>query len=354
MKFSFKIVTLLSIVLVLSACKKTDIPDIHDAEAPIFIVEGTLGDETIELQAGIKGAYMSTEVETFNNLPLFTGKLGTKTDYVQIQLFTSNVDIPSKVGKFNPLDKFTIGQPYGEEPLLKIAKEEFYNYELISTINWAVNGTLQEGSTLELFEPGSYDICAEVVFNTGEKATTCNNVIVGFTQNAELEIDYEIEGGNAHFSLPFVTEINTVKWYINNQEVSTETDFFSTNLPEKFTLKAEAQFQNGAQLSKEIFLDRVNGEHLIEDFTLLGYQTDLVWDNTINFKVQHNGNQYRALNTGLTPYLTIEEIKDFKNNNKGEKVKLIIGTLDGFFMNTETEEVSEGSFKIHFGIAHDK
>lgn len=352
MKYSYHILTLLGIFLILSACKKTDIPDISDSKAPLFKIEGTLGDMPIKIQAGINDAYMFTEVKTFNNLPLYTGELGTKLSSFQIYLFSSDIDIPYKTGKFNALEAYPISMPYGEETLLKIAAEDFYNHDIISNINWTIDGVAQNSSTLEIFEPGKYNICAEVIFNTGIKTKTCNSVNVGYKQNANAQIHYQLNENNSYFSLESDTEVSTVKWFINNQQISSESSFSSNDLPEDFHLKAEVQFTNGTQLSREIYINRANNENSVEDFTSLGYHTDIEWDNAMDIKIHHNGNYYRAINNSNSS-LIVEEIKNFKNNKNGEKVKLIIGEINTQFINLETQEVIDGSFKIQFGIAHD-
>lgn len=346
-------IALLGTILLTFACNKTDFNDDFDATAPVFIVDGLIDNQSINLQAGMDGAYMFTEIENFNNVPLSTGELEDKVNSVKIQLFGNNIDLIINQGKFNTLSEYSVAHSYGEEPLLNITPEHFTNYSAINDIKWTVNNEVQSGSSLLIFEPGKHTICSEITFNNGESAKTCNDVIVGYKKNVFFHILQEnLANENVNFFIESNYEIESVEWYIDNQLFSNNESFNIENSPSIFTLKAVVRFFNGTIETKEIYVNSTNENYSIEDFTIIGNHTEKEWDNSITVEIKSNGITYQSLANSPSSLLQVSEITEFKPNSNGEKVKLIKGVLDTEFINLSTGEIVQGNLSIQFGLAY--
>ena len=84
MKLQLIIPLLLTILLV--ACKKEPgfIPDSQISDAPIFKVEGILGDDSLRFIAGEDGGFIKTANEVIDGITHYYGLLSKGDDYIRI------------------------------------------------------------------------------------------------------------------------------------------------------------------------------------------------------------------------------------------------------------------------------
>lgn len=346
---------LLIIGLFAIQCKKTELPDVPQDSSPVFNIDGTLGETAISLHAGQQDAFMHTSVEQLNNIHLYSGELSNGQIAFKVQFFPRNVDIPSLYNDFTEMESYNIAQPFGTESLLTISLSDFPNSDLINKISWTVDEVEQSESTLKIYEPGKYLVCGTFYFNDGKIESICNSIIVGYKLHVNYKLDFTLSSGSvvaANIIAPD-NAISKINWYIDNVYQSNEIDFHPTSTPDKFNLKAKVEFENGVVGTREIFINKLNPSNSIIDFTSLGQKSSLTWDNTVLFTIVRDGQTFTSIIGPIeTPHFNIDEISDFKVNSKGNKVKLVNGTLKTQFKNTISGEILSGDFKIELGVAY--
>lgn len=335
------------------SCSKKDLPEIPYENSPVFNVTGTINNSAIDLHAGENNAFMLAKLEEFNGIPLFTGQLSNGETSMIIHIYDANTDIPTLSGNFIEKQNYVISEQYGSTPLLKISIDDFSNSSEIEHIIWTIEGVQQTSSTLMIYEPGKYNICAELVFTNGEEAKTCNSIIVGYKNNADFSINWDIIQNytiSAFVESPSNT-IKTVKWFVDDVLQSDSIELTLNNISERFTLKAEVEFQNGVVSKREVFINKSLSYYNIEDFTLIGQKTALKWDTSVSFSIINEGKIYQSINDVNSSFI-INDISDYGTNADGTKVKLLKGQLNSLFSNQTTGAIVNGSFQIEIGIGY--
>ncbi len=344
-----------TIGLLTTNCKKDDIPDIPQNSTPVFNAVGTLGDFEVSLHAGKNDVYMHTMVEEFNNLHQYSGELSNGQTALKIQFFPSNVDIPSLYNSFIEKGTYSFAKSFGSEPLLKISKNDFSNANAIEHITWSVDNEEQPNTTLKIYEPGKYVVCASIDFNNGTSGSACNTIIVGYKTHADYELKY---GQDANANIEAIidapnNQISNISWFINDEFQSNNIHFQTTNAPDQFKLKAKVEFSNGVVGTREVFVNKQNANNSISDFTAIGDKSSLTWDNTILATAKYSGNTFSSTEGSIPTQLDVTEISDYTSNSTGDDVKLISGNLKAPFKYTSSSgDILIGDFKIDFGIAH--
>ena len=349
------LVLLTGLVLLSFGCKKKDLPPIPYENNPVFNVVGTIDNETIDLHAGQNDAFMLTKIQSLNGVDQFTGLLSNGNTSMGIRFFDSKVDIPTLSGNFVALDNYEISAAYGTTPLLKISSGDFSNSSSIINIIWKIDGVEQSDSTLRIFEPGKYNVCAKIFFSNGQNATTCNSIVVGYQTNADFVLNWEIiqnEAIKAVIDAPNNT-VASIKWFIDDVLLGESIELNHFNIPNTFRLKAEVKFQNGVVSTREVFVNKSADDYSIEDFVLIGQETNLKWDSSVHFTVEKNGITYQSVNGEINnSVFHITDISNYQSNGNGPNVKLLKGTLESPFSNTSTGGTVNGTFQIEIGVAY--
>jgi len=342
-----------SLIALNYSCSKKDLPVIPYENSPIFNVTGTINNSAIDLHAGENNAFMLAKLEEFNGVPQFTGQLSDGETSMAIQIYDANTDIPTLSGNFIEKQNYVFGEQFGSTPLLKISVNDFSNSGEIEHIIWTIDGIQQTSSTLTIYEPGKYNICAELVFTNGEEAKTCNSIIVGYKNNAEFSINWDIIQNytiTAFLEAPSNT-IKNVKWFIDDVLQSDSIELMLNNISNRFTLTAEVEFQNGVVSKREVFINKSLSFLNVEDFTLIGQKTSLKWDTSVSFTIVKEGKTYQSINDVNSSFI-INDISDYGTNADGTKVKLLKGQLNSPFINQTTGATVNGSFQIEIGLGY--
>lgn len=354
-KSHINLLILLSVALVFGACRKDELPDVPNENNPVFNIQGTLGNQSLALHAGKKGAYMDTEVKSWNNVDFYSGRLGSENTSLSISLYPSSIDIPNTNKEFEELSEYEIADPTGVSSLLTLSSEDFEFNQNIENIQWTIDDEPQTTAELNVLEPGKYMVCAEVNFSTGFSESTCNTVIVGYERNADFQLKWNMLGGGtieSYIDAPN-SSVEEVQWYLNDEWVSDSIHYLNSGTFETFHLKAVVKFANGTVAEREVFIDRYSKELSIEDYASMEQSTNLRWDNKVQFTIQIDGETYVSVQNGNDDAkLIIDEIVDFDSDEETHQVKVLKGTLNIPFKNTQTQEVIPGDFEVEIGVGY--
>jgi uncharacterized protein YkvS len=353
-----KYLSLLVAVLLLNACSKDVIEPLPEGNSPVFHVSGQIDGQPIAISAGENGAFMNTSTSFVNNVKYYEGSLENAQTGFSIDLSDGMLDIPSFNSNIEDFESFTIAPYTYGTPLATYSISDFPNEEFISNIEWSVNGQVQSNSTLEIYEPGKYNICATVTFVDGTEGYSCNEALIGYQKNVNSVLRHivtQYQNTIAYLDSPN-EGIASIDWTVNDSIVSTSnSENYKTGLLalDHYRLGANVTFQNGAKRKKEIYVNTLNANNYIGDFSILENQSTLKWDHSATVIVRINEKKYRAIqNSSNTATITINDVTSFNNNSSGDQVSIFKGTVSCSFIDLSTEEVVEGEFDFSFGVAH--
>jgi hypothetical protein len=331
--FSFKRLKWLFAILILlvSSCKK-EVPEMPPSNSPIFSVQGTFGNESILILAGENDATMSNSVQYMNGVSLFTGKIGANgSDEFEIGILDGNLDIGNQnlndlITQYNAISMAGYSLTGST---FQFDIDDFHNAVLIDNVIWYVNGSYYSTGEIEITNPGKYDICAQVKFLDGTSSTLCNNLIIGYKNNGDFNINfYQNLQNEVSIWISNITEpIKSITWFSNNIAVGTG-EMYQFLLQENKTITAEVTFQNGAKKRRNIKLNGTESGKYIQDFTLKYTSNQNNWDfkSIVNFK--SDGINYSSVYTqNPSGKISISDVRYYDLNSEQKPVYLIRGTV---------------------------
>lgn len=350
------LVFLCATTLFLTACKKEVIP-FPEENTPVFKAIGTFDGQKIEMFAGDDGMSMKNEVETINGVQKFVSILGNEVYEIELGIIDGQLGL--KKDQEDLLNSFSA--LYFDEksnvPLYSISKLDFENASTINKIDWYVNGSYKSQNTLEIDEAGVYDICASVLFLSGETKTSCNTLTIGYQNNGDFELDYFT--GQDYSLKAWVSEstqaISTVEWYANGVFVSDSTTYVSSIYGSDIKLSAVVRFQNGVVAQKNVLVDGNLTGKFIQDFTKK-YETPLTFSDykiLINFK--KNGKLYRShLTDNSTNSFQLNQIEYYKLNANNKPIYLVSGDLSVDMVENEGDSPKKLILHVQFSVELEK
>ncbi|MES2800686.1 MAG: hypothetical protein V4638_11760 [Bacteroidota bacterium] len=332
--FSFVLITLL-----LSACKPETIQPPITTE-PVFTATVSLDGESFDIKAGVDDAMMNTFISELNGVKKFSGKLGSTSSYIEFGVMAGNLDLLNPYTPTNFSGALNFIQN-NSNPVLSIDLEDFANSELISYINWSVNGEFASVDALSIAQPGIYDVCAEVHFNQGLVKTICNQMIVGYELNANAEIHHIVGLDNVvkAWVSSDNSEVAAVEWSIDGEVVSNEKVLNEQIYAGQHEIKGEVLFKNGVIRTKRILVDADNLGLFIGDFSAFENTATVNWDFGADITIKHNGKTYQSITANnSTSSLTVSDISFYGQNAQGKNVYKCSA-----IMNAYVKEVASGS-----------
>lgn len=344
---------LVTALFALTGCKHEIIqPPVSNT--PVFNAIGTIGDDPVNLSAGVDQVTLSSNNEVVDGVQVYRGTLGGSNVEFAMELYDGNIDLTTK-----PIQELTSATefyftPNTSQPLLSITKNAFQNASSIQSISWTVNGNPQiQQNDLRIFNPGKYDVCANVTFEDQSKSTICNQIIVGFRKNANYNLNFILgQDGSFRSWLKIISgTISSVKWYVNDNLINQE-GFFNYDSLEMYknVIRAEAIFTNNAKKVTSVLLDKSAGNHIF-DYTNYGDLTNYIWDHKVRISVKKNGEIYTSQNAyNEQNKVTVEEIKFHNINSQGNPVYILKGKVVALLTKDGSNETYPLNLNISMGF----
>ena len=354
-KFLFQFL-FLGFLLIISACKKNEIIPPPGSSTPVFTAVGTFGNEVINLQAGDNGVVMNTETLLYNGVDFFKGNLGNDAFDLEIGIFGGDFDIQNTtLPDFSPQSEVSFAYVAPQPPMLVLSKDSLPNSEIINEVEWIVNGVVQPVlNNLVINSPGKYQICAHVTFTDMTESTLCNEMIVGFKQNASFELEFVM--GQDHNLMawidPSIGTIQSVKWFQDGIEISNSSQLNKYIEDGSHLIQAEVLFTNGVKSLRSILVDAELYGKNIFDFTKLSSPFPIEWDFKSKLKLVKNGIEYfshQTPNSGNK--ITISDVKYFGLNSLGKAVYILTGEIQVNLKSNLSSVVIPLNLDISFGIS---
>lgn len=357
MNLSIKHILLLFLplgALLFSGCEKEIVKEPVVDSKPVFTANVSLGGDNFTLEAGLNNVLMETFTVLHNGVNRFSGKLGTEEVFVEMGVYQGDMDMnePFSLKNFQGALHF-IQAP--TQSLISISKEDFPNAVSIEKIVWLVDGEQSAINTLQIEEPGKYQVCAEVHFYGGDVSTLCNELLVGYYTNANCRIRHFINANN--LLKVWVDEatstIESIDWYVDGIEAS-ENNLLELQIDQNaHHVMAEIKFSNGAIRKKTIIADGSQLGHFVDDFSYVeeSSSNQIRWDYGTLIRVKRNGKLYTTLGAdNADSNIQVTDIKYYGLNDQGKQVYKCTAQVNAVVKDVASGEILPLSFTTVFGL----
>ncbi len=331
--------------MVMGSCKHEVIPA-PASNSPIFGVEGTFGENTFALIAGMDNITMKPSVIEKDGIKIYSGILGDDNSYFQLEIYNGNIDYPNQPKiDFKSVDGISF-VPYDQGVLWSMKVSDLPTSGL-DAVTWYVNGVEQLGvEDLEISKPGKYEVCLKVKFENQEERILCREVIVGFRKNADFDMTYEIISGSKlkAKASSLLGTITTVNWYLNENLIYTGIQLDTLLSNGKYMLRSEVSFTNGIVLNRSAYVDvSWMGNH-IPDFTAYANSTMITqdpnntWDNKARITYFKDGKTYTSENyNNADRMIAIDKIEYHGKDVNGNPVYILKGDFDVILQDSSSQ-----------------
>ncbi|MCH2223968.1 MAG: hypothetical protein MK066_04295 [Crocinitomicaceae bacterium] len=342
------------LVISLTSCKKDEVmlPVEND---PVFRVDGQFDGENLSIVAGDDNAYMHTETKVLNGVNVFSGDLNDGNLFVKMGVYDGNLDVPSS-DFLTQLPNTLSFSKNNNMPLITLRKDLFSNCNYISSINWKVDNVDVGSNNYSIYEPGKYMVCADVTFTDGTSNELCNELILGYDKQGDFSIKpyLSLDGMLSAWISDSSSEIEKVLWYLNGEEVSSDSEMSSPVETGAYLLRVDVFFANGAVRSKEMLIDGGNIANYIDDLSFLEQFTigPLNRDFNLWIEVIKDGVSYHSENSNNeSKSVTIDEIEYTGVNSLGNRTYRIKANVTATLSsNIQGYSDKPISFDVAFGI----
>jgi hypothetical protein len=310
-----------------TSCKKDQIV-IPESNEPVFVTEGTMGGEAFRIVAGDNGAFMHTMTFEENGVDVFSGKLSDGNLSIELGIYDGMLDMPLSQAVVEMLNITPSYSATSTQPLMVLSKSILASMSAsqeIESIEWIVDGNNIGTNEASIYEPGLYNVCGHITFMSGGTAYLCNELIVGYTRNANFTIDFSVDQMSGMLTAGIDatpgSQIEFVNWFINDIPV-TGNAILQTQLNQNAeNLKAEVHFQGDIIRTKVACVSGVNYAHTVNDFTIFEtLSTNFTpRDFNIRLRIEEGESIYlseRADNESSTMQITGIEYYGKNSNNK--------------------------------------
>lgn len=294
---STKIIFLLLSLLFFFSCKKESFKELPQENEPVFILKGDFDNSDFELIAGENNVIMNSFTEDVNGVQKFSGKLASEDIEVELGIYDFEID---KKDEDQSLSFSSINGAYlPNQPIITFDKNQFYNASVIDNIQWYANNVFIGTNYATISKPGLYNVTALVVFTDGSSGSVSNEVIVGYKQNANYQLNHLLneEGVLQTWINVQQGDLSNVKWYLDGELISESLDLNIQILDdEEHIVKAKAKFSNGVEKEKSVYIDLNQVSNFISDFSI--FETNptnpVEWDGKAVLIVRKNNVEYRS------------------------------------------------------------
>lgn len=272
--------------LLMSSCNKHSI-NVPQSNDPVFKAEGTIDANQFELVAGDDNAFMFTSIESENNVPIYSGKLSNGDLSIEIGIYDGLIDIPGH-NVINSMPYELIFSRKTTSPIAFLSKESFPNADIIDHVSWSVDG-LDSLNTMTIYEPGKYQVCADIVFSDGSSNVLCSELILGYARHANFQIKHFLNQNGtltAWVEDPQVA-VEKIKWYLDDVLISSDAELTYNQLSdENHILRADVSFENGVKRSKNMIVDGSLSGKFIDDLTFFETGTLALLHRDFNIRLK--------------------------------------------------------------------
>ena len=341
-------------VLMITSCKKHT-PEVAQSNDPVFSTAGNFDGESFSLVAGDDNAYMFTMLNVENGVNLYSGKLSNGDFSIELGIYDGFVDYQSQV-IHSELPEDLLYASSSSNALLVLDRELFANVDMISQVKWIIDGDFVDYNYVEIYEPGIYDVTAEITFTDSTVETLSSELIVGYERHANFQIKHYLNQ-NGHLSA-WVDHgeeaIEKVRWFLDGVPVSDDSQVQMDLTSQSYNLRAEVSFVNSVVRKKTMLVDGSLSGKFIDDLTFLetGILTLQNQDYKLLLKVEKDNQTYwSSYVDNNSNNVELTSVKYYGINDQGEDVYKLCAHVTANVSTTVGGPVHEVEFDTAFGVA---
>lgn len=380
-----RFIYLIAIIFLFATCKKKDLP-IPTANNPVFLFEGTIGNENVNYRAGVNNMYMYTDYfKDDQNLTTVRGHFGSDT--------CSNCEpyLSFEAKDKEQTNSLTLSQGIA----LLFNSNVFTSYSLDSI---ASNTTVEQFSFFHDatnpqgtqyfwdFGDGTTDSIADPTHifppTGGIKSVKLKTTNIGLSSPVDsLVNDIDVTIGStcrAGFSVNYDTSSNSIivnakngftnyNWiYGNGLTGATQFDSVTYNNAGKYTIQLSATKAGcTSTFSKKVIIPYPNNnalpnfDYTFSTTTVTNYQPRI---NSSAFIItwKKDGKTYqsfknvKSINQSDKTIFTLTGLEMYANNEKGQKTVKATGIVDCYLYNSQNanDSIKMSSKSLTFAVAY--
>jgi hypothetical protein len=149
-----------------------------------------------------------------------------------------------------------------------------------------------------IYEPGKYQVCANVYFVDGWEATLCNELIIGYRKNATAHLRHFL-APNGQFQAWVdqpSCQVEEIKWYVNGTYFGSDQKLLTSLDKGVYEISADVMYSNGVKRRLKAVVDGNLNGHFIDDLTIFEDTEDEHFvDYNAFISVKRNGQTYHSL-----------------------------------------------------------
>jgi hypothetical protein len=341
-------------VFFFTACKKEEfeLPDESVSETPIFKIEGTIGNQSVNFVAGVDSAFQQTSIEMLNGINYFTGKMTKGNTQLSLSISDGKIGLTPTITDFsasNLLMSHTDSSPWFSATLQNLPYSQY-----IQSVNYTVNG-MQTGSNIDIISKGYHQICANVMFTDGTSRSICNTVLLGYKDHGSFNVKYAKQsGGETNLWIePAENQVESVKWFVNDVYHS---DGIQSMIGSNYgiaKIKAAVTFQNGITREHTVIVDTYEGLRNFVDMESLKTMTSNQQYNDFKLSIgfQNESGIYTSYATNENPgSFQLDGVTLYKTKPNGNKIYKVSGTINSKFVNIISGDLLPSQLKVVIAI----
>lgn len=343
------ILTLISLLL-FTACKKDEMPELVESNDPVFKVEGKIGQQKVQIIAGDNNQYMYTGFDERKGVNLFYGDIENENSSFNMTIHDGNLDNDDfELITNKPKYAFTRN---AVQPLFQFAIDSFANSLKINAINWYVDGEFYSSNSISLYDHGLYNICAEVTFEDGDVETICNDVILGYKKHAIGQPVHIVSTTGRLLVYNSTTyPIDNVLWYVNENLYGDGLELSTSDFTGQVKIKAIVSYGNGVVREKTILVDFDLEGKFIQDFSFAENINPLNNDYSIDLRFDINGETWVSnIPENDSTFINIKKYVKYKDNIDGIPVSIADGQFKCQLKRLSDGMIRDAEFDFTFGF----
>lgn len=313
------------------SCKKEPIfePGPVISDTPIFKLSGTIGEDSIKLQAGIDNVVQKAMITNYQGINVFESVLSNDKKKFAISISQGEVGLPFNFQNFNR-------QSYLFSKSLQTFvwyKSLQPNYPMISSATHVIDNLVSD-SDLEIYNATQTEIKTTVQFSNGVQKVVRNNFLLGYKDLGAYRVNFTTTQGSPVLIkiIGNSSPISQVQWYVDNVFFAEgETIQLPSGLG-SVVVRSSVKFQNGIVRDHEVVVDTDGMGYYLTDMHqgVVNLPDNLVNDYAVYIDIMLNGVEYFDYSSSEIPgQLTVNSMSFFKDLPNGNKMYKVDGNING-------------------------
>lgn len=346
-----KIITVILALFVVVACKKEVIEQpVEASETPVFSVRGKLGEQSVELIAGVDNAYQETLIEVKNEISHFKGTMIDQNERLELSFSEGEIGL---ISDGSSLFSGTILFQKPAENWMLLNQSGLVNNQFVQSINHSVNG-VSIGENLIVTQPGFNTICTDVSFTDGTTKSICNKYLLGYEDYGGFLINFASTLTSTNlYAQSTNTPISTVEWFVDGVSFSAESNTSLAAGQGVVIVTAKVVFTNGIKREHSVIVDTDGENRYLKDLYL--YKTSVETSQLNDYKLTLNytkdGVTYTSvIDSSQEGGFQVNSVELYHEKSNGNKIYKVSGSINCQLKNLISQELIPLSLEVVYAI----